>query len=167
MKTVSLSFLCCAATIAVLSLSGCKPAEHHEHAHDHEGEHEHGHKAAHGGCLNALGTCENGHAEARLADGTLELWFVGGGSDTEKAVRIPDVGFTLAVTPDKAAAPRPLGLAAVPGELSEEKVGDCSHFVGKAEWLKGVAAFTAVGEVTFRGRKQAVRIEYPNGYDPD
>ncbi len=170
MKSILTFSLCCAASIAaVISLSGCKPKAPHDHPHPggQEHAHEHGHKAAHGGCLNALGTCENGHAEVRLTDGTLEVWFVGGGSDTEKAVPIADSAFTLHVTPEQATAPRPLELAAHPSELSEEKVGACSHFVGEAEWLKGVTAFTATGEVTFRGRKQDVRVEYPKGYDPD
>lgn len=169
MKSVFRCFLCGAAAVATLAFSGCKPAAHHDHASADEQEHDHAHshKAAHGGCLNALGTCENGHAEARLSDGTLDVWFVGGGSDTEKAVRIPDASFALNVALPGSAAARPLELEARPSELSEEKVGDCSHFVGKAEWLKGVSAFTATGEATFRGRRQAVRIEYPGGYDPD
>jgi len=173
MKNIFLLAFSGAAAAAALSLSGCKPAEHHDHDHAHghghdqaHAHHEHGHKAAHGGCLHALGTCENGHVETRLTGDTLELWFVGGGSDTEKAVRIPDAAVTLHITA-QGAAPRPLVLAARPNELADEKVGDCSQFVGKAEWLKGLAAFKATGEVTFRGHNQAVVIDYPKGYDPD
>jgi len=125
------------------------------------------HKAAHGGCLNALGTCENGHAEVKLADGVLLIWFVGGGADTEKAVRIPDLDLTLAITLNGGKETKSLTLKAKPNELAEEKAGDCSHFEGKADWLKGVKSFVATGTVTFKGRKQAVRLEYPTGYDPD
>ena len=56
---------------------------------------------------------------------------------------------------------------AKPNELAEEKPGDCSHFAGQADWLKDAKQFVATGMVTFKGRKQAVRVEYPKGYDPD
>ena len=29
-------------------------------------EEKHGHEAVHGGCLNVIGSCENGHAEVKL-----------------------------------------------------------------------------------------------------
>lgn|GEM_PF-1401228 len=126
-----------------------------------------GHKAAHGGCLNALGTCENGHAEVRVDGARLELWFVGGGTDTQRAVRIPDPQIALTVTLPGAPEPRVVVLTATPNELAEEKTGDCSHFAGEAEWLRTARTFTAQGKVTFRGRPQDLRIEYPGGYDPD
>ena len=95
------------------------------------------HKAAHGGCLNALGACENGHAEVKVEGDTLKLWFVGGGSDTEKAVRVPDKEIALSVTLEGETAAKPIALKAKPNELAEEKEGDCSHFEGKADWLNG------------------------------
>lgn len=125
------------------------------------------HTAAHGGCLNALGACENGHAEVKLEGTTLKLWFVGGGTDTKRAVRVPDKEIALIVTLVGAPKSKPLLLKAAPNELAEEKEGDCSHFEGTADWLSGVTKFTATGTVTFKGRKQQVRIEYPAGYDPD
>jgi hypothetical protein len=125
------------------------------------------HRAAHGGCLNALGTCENGHAEARLDGDTLDLWFVGGGTDTARAVRIPDKEIVLTLTFTAGQEPRRLTLEARPNALADEGAGDCSHFAGKADWLQGATAFTARGQVTFRGRQQTLRIEYPKGYDPD
>ena len=125
------------------------------------------HKAAHGGCLNALGACENGHAEVRIEGDVLKLWFVGGGTDTEKAVRIPDKEIALSVTIEGEKAAKPLVLKAKPNELAEEKEGDCSRFEGRAGWLNGVKKFVGVGAVTFKGKKQDVRIEYPAGYDPD
>ena len=133
----------------------------------HEGE-EHQHPTAHHGCLNAIVTCENGHGEVKIDGDTLNLWFVGGGTETMKAVRIPDAQIVLSVTPDGEKKPsRTITLAAVPNELAEEKVGDCSHFVGKADWLKEVKKFTATAEITFRGQRQPLRLEIPNGYDPD
>ena len=125
------------------------------------------HKAWHNGCLNAMGHCENGHAETRIEGQTLKLWFVGGGNDTNLAVRVPDKEFTLTVTLDGAGEPKTLLLTAKPSELSEEKEGDCSHFEGSADWLKDAKKFVATGGVTFKGRKQDIRIEYPEGYDPD
>lgn len=126
-----------------------------------------GHKAAHGGCLNALGACENGHAEVKLDGDTLKLWFVGGGNDTAKAVRIPDPEVALGILIDGEKDARTIVLSAKPSVLAEEKVGDCSQFVGSAAWIKGVRTFVATGSVTFKGRKQAIRIEYPAGFDPD
>ena len=125
------------------------------------------HRAAHGGCLNALGTCENGHAEVRVEGDILKLWFVGGGSDTDKAVRIPDREFALTVTPKGSKETKTLVLKAKPIEIAEETVGNCSHFEGQADWLNGIREFTATGNVTFKGRTQAIRVEYPAGYDPD
>lgn len=149
-------------SVLLAAALGCSSDRKHAH-HEHEGEH----VAAHGGCLNAMGTCENGHAEAKVEGEMLKVWFVGGGTDTEKAVRIPDKEITLAVTVQGEKEAKPLVLTAKPNELAEEKVGDCSVFEGQADWLNGVKEFVATGEVTFKGKKQAVRIEYPAGYDPD
>jgi len=132
-----------------------------------EKEHDGEHKAAHGGCLNAIGTCENGHAEVKIEGNVLMLWFVGGGSDTDKAVRIPDKEISLSVTLDGEKEAKTLVLKAKPNELAEEKEGDCSHFEGQADWLKDAKKFAATGKVTFKGKKQDLRIEYPAGYDPD
>jgi len=129
-----------------------------------EGEH----KAYHHGCLNALGTCENGHAEVRIDGDTLKLWFVGGGSDTNKAVRITDKEIVLTVTLNgQKDATEKLTLTAKPNVLAEEKVGDCSQFEGQADWLRRAKIFIAVGSINFKGKSQTLRIEYPNGYDPD
>lgn len=137
--------------------------------HDHHG-HEHGegeHKSAHGGVLNAIVTCENGHAEVKVDGDVMRLWFVGGGSDTTRAVRVPESEIQLSVVPATGAEPRTLMLRAVPDALAEEKEGDCSHFEGKADWLEGLNAFVATAQVVFKGTRQELRIEYPDGYDPD
>jgi len=149
-------------TVGLALMLGCghEPAHHHDHEEGH-------HVAAHGGVLNALTTCENGHAEVKLDGTTLTLWFVGGGSDTAKSVRVPDAEVLLSVTLDGEREARPLVLAAKPNDLAEEKVGDCSRFEGSAQWLAGAKKFVATGTVTFKGRKQDVKIEYPDGYDPD
>ncbi|OGV73290.1 MAG: hypothetical protein A3K19_14510 [Lentisphaerae bacterium RIFOXYB12_FULL_65_16] len=154
----------CLAALA-LGVFVCRTVAGDSHGHEHG--HEHGHTAAHGGCLNALGACENGHAEVKLAGDVLDVWFVGGGADTAKAVRIPDPEIALAVTLAGASDAKTLTLKARPNELAEERVGDCAHFVGQADWLKDAKAFKATGSVTFKGRTQQVRIEYPRGYDPD
>lgn len=152
------TFAACALLAALLGCGGAK-----EKAPEAKGEH----VAVHGGCLNALGTCENGHVEAKVEGETLTLWFVGGGGDTAKAVRVPDAEIALAVTLDGEKDARTLALKAKPNALADEKAGDGSRFEGSAPWLKGAAKFVATGRVTFKGKPQDVRIEYPAGYDPD
>jgi hypothetical protein len=128
---------------------------------------EHGHKAAHGGCLNELEECENGHAEVKVDGNVLKLWFVGGGNDTKKSVRVPDKEITLTIKGEKGAADKQLVLKAKPIELAEEKIGDCSYFEGQADWLKDLKEFDAAGTVTFKGKQVKLKIDYPHGYDPD
>ena len=125
------------------------------------GKEEGKHKAMHGGSLNAIVTCENGHAEVKLDGDKLQLWFVGGGPNTDKSVRVPDRSIYIQIDG------KTLVLKPQPLELAGEKVGDCSHFEGTAPWLKGIAEFTAKGRITFKGTKMPLRIEYPKGYDPD
>jgi hypothetical protein len=128
---------------------------------------EQGHEAAHGGCLNELCECENGHAEMKLEGNVLRLWFVGGGNNTKTSVRVPDKEITLTVKGENGAPDKQLVLAAKPIELAEEKIGDCSYFEAQADWLKGIKEFKAGGSVLFKGKKTEIRIEYPKGYDPD
>jgi hypothetical protein len=123
------------------------------------------HFAAHDGSLNAIVTCENGHAEVKLDGDKLQLWFVGGGVNTDKSVRVPDKSIRIQVTTDSGA--KTLVLNPKPLDLAGEKVGDCSYFESTAPWLKGLAKFTADGQVTFSGKKMPLKIEYPKGYDPD
>ena len=58
-------------------------------------------------------------------------------------------------------------LDAKPNELAQEKPGDCSQFEGHAGWLTDSREFIANGTVTFMGKQQTFKIEYPKGYDPD
>lgn len=124
------------------------------------------HVAYHGGCLNAMVACENGHAEIRLEGGKLKCWFVGGGQDTNRSVRIPDKKIVLQIKTTSVEI-RNLTLEARPIELAEEKVGNCSYFEGQAPWLAGLTKFTATAMVNFKGKQTPMRVEYPGGYDPD
>jgi hypothetical protein len=110
--------------------------------------------------------CENGHAEIKLEAGTLRCWFVGGGQDTNRSVRISDEKIILQIKPAGSEI-RSVTLAARPIALAEEKVGDCSYFEGQAPWLAGVTTFTATATVNFKGKPTPLRVEYPEGYDPD
>jgi hypothetical protein len=129
-------------------------------------EEAHGHVAVHGGCLNEIGGCENGHAEIKLEGARVRMWLVGGGSNTAAAMRVPDASIALAITV-AGQPPRTLVLPAKPLILAEETVGSCSYFEANANWLAGATAFTATGGLTFNGKKADLVIEYPHGYDPD
>ena len=129
-------------------------------------EEEKGHVPVHGGCLNELGSCENGHAEVKVEGNVFRLWFVGGGTNTKTAVRVPDKELALTVK-NVNGADKQIVLTAKPLALAEEKVGDCSYFEGHADWLKDLKEFAATGPMTFKGEKIIVKIEYPKGYDPD
>jgi hypothetical protein len=124
------------------------------------------HEAHHGGCLNAIETCAVGHAEVKIDGDMMKVWFVGGENATDKAVRVSDKQIVLAVTPD-GGQEKSLTLDPKPNELAEEKVGDCSYFEGKADWLAGVKKLTATGKVNHTGKERPIKIEYPEGYDPD
>ena len=127
----------------------------------------HGHVAAHGGCLNELGECENGHAEVKIDDKKFRLWFVGGGTQTTKAVRVAAASITLTTKVESGKPAQTITLTAKPLTLAEEKVGDCSYFEGEADWLKDVKRLTLTGKVLFKGSETAIMIEWPNGYDSD
>jgi uncharacterized Zn-finger protein len=124
------------------------------------------HEAHHGGCLNAIETCAVGHAEIKVDGKTLSCWLVGGENETGRAVRVSDPAIDLKVTADGGKA-WSISLQAKPLELAGEKAGDCSHFEGTADWLDGLKKFHAEGQVDFKGQKRAVKIDYPEGYDPD
>jgi len=124
------------------------------------------HESHHGGCLNAIETCTVGHAEVKLDGDLMKVWFVGGESQTDKPVRLSDKQIVLSVTP-AGGQEKTLTLEPKPNELAEEKIGDCSFFQGKASWLTGVKTFTATGKVNHTGKERTIKIEYPQGYDPD
>lgn len=130
-----------------------------------EKDHHRHHEALHGGVLNVIGECEIGHIEIRLEADTLEAWFVGGGHDTDRAIPIKAAGIPLTVSvPGKGGMA--LVLKANPMKLAGEKVGHCSHFIAKADWLRDVKEFEARGEVVFKGIRHELVIKYPEGYDP-
>lgn len=126
----------------------------------------HGHEAHHGGCLNAVEACAVGHAEVKVEGDVLRLWFVGGEGQTDKAVRVTDKQLILVVQGDSVQY-KTLTLQAMPNELAEETAGDCSCFEGKADWLTSVKTFRASGKVNLKGKERPIRIDYPDGYDPD
>ena len=117
-----------------------------------------GHDAHHGGVLNVIGD-EVGHAEIRLTGDTAELWFVGGGNDTNRAVPVKADKLTLTVEKE-------LVLDAAPLVLAGESAGDCSHFTAQARWLSAMEEFDAYGRVLFKGQEYELHIHYPHGYDP-
>jgi len=123
-----------------------------------------GHKAYHDGVLNVIGK-ELAHVEILIEGDTLKAWFVGGGQDTGRSVRIKAREIPLKVTsPGK--GERKLILRASPLKLAGEKAGDCSHFTARADWLRGVKEFQAKGTVVIKGVKEQLIIHYPEGYDP-
>jgi len=117
-----------------------------------------GHEAAHGGVLNVIGE-EEGHTEIRLTDDLIEVWFVGGGNDTHRAVPIEADKVTLTVEKE-------LVLDAAPLVLAGESVGNCSHFAARAGWLGAMAEFTAHGHILFKGKEFDLTIRFPHGHDP-
>ena len=120
-------------------------------------------ESVHGGCLNVIGD-DLAHAEVRVEDGVFQCWFVEGGTETDKALRIAadTVELTLKF-PD--GSEKPLTLVAKPIELADEKSGYCSYYEAAADWLKTKKKFTATGEVHLKGGTWPLRIHYPGGHD--
>ncbi len=143
-----------------LSAGAAFGGEEHDEAHQ-------GHATAHGGALNAIEACAIGHLEVKLEDGALAAWFVDGDNATTTAVRVAAREIPLLVSTDGGETVRPLTLQPAPLALAEETVGDCSHFTAAEEWLKDAKAFIAVGVVKFKGTTRVLRINYPEGFDPD
>jgi hypothetical protein len=154
---------CLGLVVSLVGLVGCRPSSVQTAA-TSVGKH----VAHHDGCLNAVVTCENGHAEVKVSGDTLQCWFVGGGNNTGASVPIGDHAITLSVKPAGSQTTSTLVLHAKPLPLAEETVGHCSYFVGQAAWLKGISTFTATGTLQhYQGQSLPLRIEYPRGYDPD
>jgi len=127
-------------------------------------EEHHGHKAHHGGILNVIGK-ELAHVEVRIQEDTLEAWFVGGGQDTGRSVQIKAAKIPLTINiPSR--GEKNLVLEADPLKLAGEKMGYCSHFVARADWLKEEKEFEAKGSVVIKGVKEKLIIQYPAEYDP-
>lgn len=120
------------------------------------------HHAAHGGILNEIGSCENGHAEVVIEGPRLRLWFVGGGNQTGTAVRVADRQVVLTDS-----AGHTLTLQPTPLTLAEETVGDCSAFAGEAPWLAGMTKGRLSGPVTFKGKAVTLMITWPDGFEAD
>jgi hypothetical protein len=87
------------------------------------------------------------------------MWFVGGGSGTDRAVPIKAEKVTLTVEKE-------LVLDAAPLALAGESVGECSHFTARAEWLRAMSEFDAHGHILFMGKEYDLKIRFPGGHDP-
>jgi len=168
MMLIGMFVICCTVLAAVEGCKSDKKEDTTQSAPASQAATETGekHEAHHGGCLNAIETCALGHAEVKIEGDVMKVWFVGGESQTDKAVRVSDKQIVLTVKPD-GGQEKALILEAKPIELAQEKVGDCSYFEGKADWLVGVKKFTATGKVNHTGKERPIKIEYPEGYDPD
>lgn len=138
-------------------------AHHGEAHHEHEEEGGHGHDAFHHGVLSVVGK-DAGHIEILVEEDMLEAWFVGH-QDTDRAVQVRAEEIPLTVTVP-GTGEMTLVLKAAPMRLAGEKVGQCSHFIAKADWLRNVKKFRAKGEVEFKGIRQKFFIKYPEGFNP-
>ncbi len=146
----------------------------HKHSHDHGPNHDsahrhkegHGHVAPHGGALSAIEGCGLGHVEAKVEGSTLTLWFLDGGSATSRSVPVDEARFPLSlVGPDGKRFE--LTMLPDPMRLAGETGTRCSRFVARSSALEGLSRFRAFGWVRFKGKMRALRIDYPQGYDPD
>lgn len=122
-----------------------------------------GAKLTHDQSINVIGKGA-GHILIRIEEGKLEAWFLDGGEDIDRSVQIEaqEIPLTLSL-PGK--GEMPLVLKASPIELADEKVGHCSHFVAKADWLEDVKEFEARGEVVFKGIRHELLIKYPGAHN--
>ena len=134
---------------------------HHQQSHPHHGHH----KAHHGGVLNVIGKCEIGHVEVRVVKDLIEVWFVGGGGDTDRSVPVQAEAVVLNVKISEERE-QTLLLKADPMKLAGEKIGYCSRFSARANWLKAIARFEAHGEILFKGIRRPLVIKFPEGYHP-
>ncbi len=157
-----------AILVAIFGLNAL--VSHREHAdhtvakeHDHSGEH--AHKAPHSGCLNEIGSCETGHVEVLVTDGRIEIFLLAGGHEISRSVRVPEKAIILRSWAEDGSV-RKIELEPEPLELGGEKIGDCSHFAGSANWLKSSAPFEAYGWLMFRGAVRPIVVHYPKGYAP-
>lgn len=148
--------------VAILCVSLMMPKQKNKQSCEPEGKH----KAYHEGSLNAITQCEIGHFEIKVLDDKLEGWFVGGGSDTNRSVRVNADKINLSVFLADGTN-KELVLSASTLNLAGEKKSDCSHFEGSAAWLKDIKTFQAVGKIYFKDKWQPLIIQYPEGYDRD
>ncbi|HNY10577.1 MAG TPA: hypothetical protein PKK26_03200 [Candidatus Wallbacteria bacterium] len=142
------AFSLCLAT-SLISLSGIASAA---------GRHE---KTAHGGELQMIGECAIGHAEIIVEEGTVEIWILSGGRGVLKPVTLPDKTIGMKANIEGSKIPMTLILKAVPLDRSES-VGNCSHFIGGLDELKGAGTrFRAAGKIIYNGAKLDLVINYP------
>jgi len=123
------------------------------------------HVPSHGGTFNVVGSCETGHAEAKVEGSTLKVWFTGSCCELKKPVRLKDREIKLSVEIPGETTPRELVLKEKPLTLSGEKEGDSSCFEANAAWLAGVKKFTASTKLKFQGTDIDLKIVWPEGND--
>jgi hypothetical protein len=100
----------------------------------------HEHKSPHGGTAVELGE-EAFHLElVREESGALSAYVLDG--ELENFIRIASPGFEVVAT--VAGQARPLAFRAVASTATGETVGNTSHFIAEADWLKATPAFDAV-----------------------
>ena len=125
------------------------------------------HVPAHGGTFNVVGSCETGHAEAKVDGTTLKVWFTGSCCELKKPVRLKDAEIKLKVEIPGESAPKELALKSKPLTLAGEKEGDSSYFEGKADWLANIKKFNASTKLKFQGTDVDLKIAWPEGNDTD
>jgi hypothetical protein len=125
------------------------------------------HAPPHGGSFNVVGSCETGHAEAKLDGSTLKVWFTGSCCELKKPVRLPCKEIKLQVELKGVAGQKELILKAKPLALSGEKEGASSFFEGSAPWLSGAKEFVASAKLKFQGSDVDFKIVWPEGNDKD
>lgn len=123
-----------------------------------EGDHGHEHRPPHGGTLVLIG---DHFAMVEVlwnqADGNLTLYVLDG--EAEKPIRCKQAKLTLVVEEVR------YDLKAVANDLTGEKVGDSSQFVGTLDSLKGRQEWQGdLLDFEVRGSKFAkLRVDYPKG----
>jgi hypothetical protein len=123
----------------------------------------HEHKAPHGGTAVELGE-EAFHLElVKEEPGRLSAYVLDG--ELENFIRVAAPSFEIVAT--VGGQKQPLTFRAVASNATGETVGNTSHFLAEAEWLRTTAAFDAVlTELEVRGVKFAgIAFNFPKGND--
>lgn len=123
----------------------------------------HEHKSPHGGTAVELGE-EAFHLElVKEEPGRLSAYVLDG--ELENFIRVAAPSFEIVAT--VGGQRQPLVFRAVASTATGETVGNTSHFLAEAEWLRTTAAFDAVlTELEVRGAKfGGVSFNFPKGND--
>ena len=136
-----------------------KDDKHHGHAHDEDGNCVH--EAPNGGSMISYGN-DFAFIEFLLDNktGTMTAFIYAGHSVTPQKIKDETITLNLASGEEK----NQLILKPEVSELTKNKVGDSSKFVGQSDWLKGKEKFDIwVEPVTIKGVKQKqVHFVFPD-----